>query len=133
MDEDTSVGGQTEPYLVQSLTIIPDELAGNTFLGLCRDRVDMVATLRGKQPEFYLDYVGATPPTPATIDRLLKESMEAMKVPMKALADNMPVQDLVCAGMALQGQSHNFLVIANGKIQAIDEELDALRVQKSKF
>lgn len=40
------------------VTIIPDELAGNIFLGLHLDWVDMVAVLREKQLKFYLDYVG---------------------------------------------------------------------------
>lgn len=130
-DEETPVGEPTKPYLAQPITAIPDELVGNTFL---------VAALKGKRPEFYLDYVGAASPTPGTMERLPKESVEAMEIPArawtrqtKALANNMPVQDLICAGMAFQGQSHNFLVIANGKIQAMEEELDNLRLQAFKF
>lgn len=140
MDKDILTGGLIEPYSAQPLIAVTDELVGNTFLGLCPDWVDIVATLKGKWPKFYFDYVGAASPTPANIDKLPNEGVETMEIParawtwqIKALADNKLVQDLVCVGMALQGQSLNFLIIANGKIQVMQKELDVLRVQTSKF
>lgn len=52
---------------------------------------------------------------------------------MKELTDKITVQDFLCAGTVLHSQALNFQIMANGRVQKMDPNLDKTKVKYFKL